>query len=84
MERIIDRLKEKPDKPVNIVGNIIPPFNPEVDFAAEVERIFGEQGPIELDLNRGKREGSAGKEESSNNSFPSAPSLSEGSFSTKS
>jgi hypothetical protein len=46
MGRIIDRLKEKPDKPVNIVGNIIPPFNPEVDFAAEVERIFGEQGPI--------------------------------------
>jgi hypothetical protein len=80
MERIIDRLKEKPDKPVNIVGNIIPPFNPEVDFAAEVERIFGEQGPIELDLNRGKREGSAGKEESSNNSFPSVPRLSEGSL----
>jgi hypothetical protein len=42
-----------------MVGNIIQPLNLKVDLAAENERIFGEQGPIELDLNRGKREGSA-------------------------
>jgi len=59
MGRARDRLNEEPGKPVSMVGNIIQPLNLKVDLAAENERIFGEQGPIELDLNRGKREGSA-------------------------
>jgi hypothetical protein len=84
MGRVTDRLNEKPDKPVSIVGNTMSPLDLEVDFSAEVERVFGNQGPIQLDLNRGKRKDSAKKEESSNNSSPSVPSLSDNFFSTKS
>jgi hypothetical protein len=84
MERVRDLLNNKPDEPVSIVGNIISPFNPAVDLAAEMERIFGKQGPVELDLNRGKRKNSAEKEQSSNNSPPSVPLLSDSSFSTES
>ena len=83
MERVTDRLKDDPNKPVSMVGNIIPPFNTTVDCAAEIARIFGVQGPIKLDLDRGKRKDSAGKEVSSNNSSPSVPHLSDDSFSTE-
>jgi len=65
-------------------GNIIQPLSPEVDFAAEMERIYGKPEPIKLNLDRGKRKDSAGKEDGSNNSSPSVPRLSEGSFSTES
>ncbi len=84
MGRARDRLNEEPGKPASIRGNIIQPLNPEVDFAAEMEGIYGKPEPIKLDLDRGKRKDSAGKEESSNNSPPSVPLLSDSSFSTES
>lgn len=84
MGRVRDRVNEEPVKPVSIRGNIIQPLNPEDDFAAKMEGIYGKPEPIKLDLDRGKRKDSAGKEDGSNNSSPSVPRLSEGSFSTES
>jgi|LakMenE01Jun11ns_1017448.scaffolds.fasta_scaffold9704781_2 hypothetical protein len=56
VKRIRDLLVVPEDEPVCIGGNICLPFEPQVDYAEELERIFGKQGPIELDFSRGRND----------------------------
>ena len=56
VKRITDLLVMPEDEPVCIGGNICLPFDPQVDYAEELERIFGKQGPIELDFSRGRND----------------------------
>lgn len=56
VKRIRDLLVAAVDEPVCIGGNVCLPFEPKVDYAEELERIFGKQGPIKLDFSRGRND----------------------------